>query len=133
MPRAAKRNSQTILTSAHADFISTSANRAAKKAGGRPDRGAGERRPRLAAALADARRHRCPVAVAKLDRLGRDVHFVSGLIAHQVPFLVAELGTDVDPFLIHLYAALAEKVRALISKRLIGKGLTTTNRRGGDQ
>jgi DNA invertase Pin-like site-specific DNA recombinase len=57
------------------------------------------------------------VAVAKLDRLSRDVHFISGLMAHRVPFLVAELGPDVDPFVLHLYAALAEKERALISQR----------------
>jgi len=57
------------------------------------------------------------VAVAKLDRLSRDVHFISGLIAHKVPFLVAELGPDVDPFVLHLFAALAEKERALISTR----------------
>jgi DNA invertase Pin-like site-specific DNA recombinase len=55
--------------------------------------------------------------VAKLDRLSRDVHFVSGLMAHKVPFLVAELGPDVDPFVLHLFAALAEKERALISTR----------------
>jgi DNA invertase Pin-like site-specific DNA recombinase len=60
---------------------------------------------------------RCPVGVAKLDRLSRDVHFISGLMAHRVPFLVAELGPDVDPFVLHLYAALAEKERALISGR----------------
>jgi DNA invertase Pin-like site-specific DNA recombinase len=76
-----------------------------------------DRRPRLVAALADARRHRCPIAVAKLDRLSRDVHFISGLMTQRVPFLVADLGADVDPFLIHLYAALAEKERALISQR----------------
>jgi DNA invertase Pin-like site-specific DNA recombinase len=76
-----------------------------------------DRRPKLAAALAEARRRRCPVAVAKLDRLSRDVHFISGLMAHRVPFLVAELGPDVDPFVLHLYAALAEKERALISQR----------------
>jgi DNA invertase Pin-like site-specific DNA recombinase len=76
-----------------------------------------DRRPQLAAALADARRRRCPVAVAKLDRLSRDVHFISGLMAHRVPFLVAELGPDVDPFVLHLYAALAEKERVLISQR----------------
>jgi len=76
-----------------------------------------DRRPQLAAALAEARRNRCPVAVAKLDRLSRDVHFISGLMAHRVPFLVAELGPDVDPFVLHLYAALAEKERALISQR----------------
>ena len=76
-----------------------------------------ERRPQLAAALAEARRLHCPVAVAKLDRLSRDVHFISGLMAHRVAFLVAELGPDVDPFILHLFAALAEKERALISVR----------------
>jgi DNA invertase Pin-like site-specific DNA recombinase len=76
-----------------------------------------DRRPELAAALAKARALRCPVAVAKLDRLSRDVHFISGLMAHRVSFVVAELGPDVDPFVLHLYAALAEKERALISGR----------------
>ena len=76
-----------------------------------------DRRPQLAAALAQARALRCPVAVTKLDRLSRDVHFVSGLMAHRVPFIVAELGPDVDPFVLHLYAALAEKERALIAGR----------------
>jgi DNA invertase Pin-like site-specific DNA recombinase len=76
-----------------------------------------ERRPQLAAAMAEARRKRCSVAVAKLDRLSRDVHFISGLMAHKVPFLVAELGSDVDPFVLHLFAALAEKERSLISTR----------------
>ena len=76
-----------------------------------------DRRPELAAALAAARKARCPILVAKLDRLSRDVHFISGLMAHRVPFIVAELGTDVDPFLLHLYSALAEKERALISAR----------------
>ena len=76
-----------------------------------------DRRPQLKAALAAARKLRCQVAVAKLDRLSRDVHFISGLMAHKVPFLVAELGPDVDPFVLHLFAALAEKERALISTR----------------
>jgi DNA invertase Pin-like site-specific DNA recombinase len=76
-----------------------------------------ERRPQLAAALNEARRQRCSVAVAKLDRLSRDVHFISGLMAHRVPFVVAELGADVDPFILHLFAALAEKERAMISTR----------------
>jgi DNA invertase Pin-like site-specific DNA recombinase len=57
------------------------------------------------------------VAVAKLDRLSRDVHFISGLMAHRVSFVVAELGADVDPFVLHLFAALAEKERLLISSR----------------
>src|SRR6516162_4583581 len=57
-----------------------------------------ERRPQLAAALNEARRQRCSVGVAKLDRLSRDVHFISGLMVHRVPFVIAELGPDVDPF-----------------------------------
>ncbi len=78
-----------------------------------------DRRPQLAAALAGARRNgkACPIAVAKLDRLSRDVHFISGLMAHKTPFLVADLGPEVEPFLLHLYAALAEKERAVISQR----------------
>src|SRR3954469_6986438 len=76
-----------------------------------------DRRPVLAAALAAARKAKVPVIVAKLDRLSRDVAFVSGLMAHKVPFIVAELGADADPFMLHLYAALAEKERRLISER----------------
>jgi DNA invertase Pin-like site-specific DNA recombinase len=52
-----------------------------------------------------------------LDRLSRDVAFVSGLMAQRVQFVVAELGRDADPFMLHLYAALAEKERRLISER----------------
>jgi DNA invertase Pin-like site-specific DNA recombinase len=57
------------------------------------------------------------VLVAKLDRLSRDVHFIAGLMVQRVPFLVAELGSDVDPFMLHIYAALAEKERRMISER----------------
>ena len=57
-----------------------------------------DRRPQLKAALVAARKLKCHVAVAKLDRLSRDVHFISGLMAHKMPFLFAELGPDVDPF-----------------------------------
>jgi hypothetical protein len=38
-------------------------------------------------------------------------------MAQRVPFIVAELGRDADPFMLHLYAALAEKERRLISDR----------------
>jgi DNA invertase Pin-like site-specific DNA recombinase len=76
-----------------------------------------DRRPQLSAALKVARRHKAPIIVAKLDRLSRDVHFISGLMSHRTPFIVAELGADADPFMLHLYAALAEKERRLISQR----------------
>ena len=66
---------------------------------------------------AGASKHKAPVIVAKLDRLTRDVHFISGLMTHRTPFIVAELGADADPFMLHLYAALAEKERRLISQR----------------
>lgn len=76
-----------------------------------------ERRPQLAGALRAARKAKCPVLVSKLDRLSRDVAFIAGLMAQRVPFVVAELGADADPFMLHLYAALAEKERRLISER----------------
>lgn len=76
-----------------------------------------DRRPALKAALDEARPIKAPVIVAKLDRLSRDVAFVASLMAQKVPFVVAELGADADPFMLHLYAALAEKERALISRR----------------
>ena len=76
-----------------------------------------ERRPQLAAALAEARRHRCAVVVAKLDRLSRDVAFIAGLMAQHIPFIVAELGAGADPFMLHIYAALAEQERRMIAAR----------------
>jgi DNA invertase Pin-like site-specific DNA recombinase len=76
-----------------------------------------QKRPQLNAALEAARKAKAPVIVAKLDRLSRDVHFISGLMKHKVPFVVADLGADTDPFMLHLYAALAEKERAMISQR----------------
>lgn len=75
------------------------------------------RRPKLAEALARARKAKAPVVVAKLCRLSRDVAFISGLMSQRVPFIVAELGADADPFMLHVYAALAEKERALIADR----------------
>ncbi len=75
------------------------------------------KRPVLAAALNTARLLDCPIIVSKLDRLSRDVHFVSGLMVQRVEFIVCELGRTSDPFMLHLFAALAEKERALISQR----------------
>ena len=89
-----------------------------------------DRRPQLAAALAAAKTARCCVVVSKLDRLSRDVAFVAGLMAQRVPFIVAELGRDADPFMLHLYAALAEKERRLISERT-KSALAARKARGG--
>jgi DNA invertase Pin-like site-specific DNA recombinase len=64
-----------------------------------------QRRPQLSAALDAARKVKAPVIVTKLDRLSRDVHFISGLMKHKVAFIVADLGADTDPLMLHLYAA----------------------------
>ena len=54
--------------------------------------------------------------VAKLDRLSRDVAFISGLMAQGVPFVVTEI-PNADPFMLHIYAAVAEQERTKISER----------------
>ena len=105
----------TVLAFAQAEGLSIAAEYVEVETGKGSD--ALERRPQLAAALAHARRLKAPVVVAKLCRLGRDVHFISGLMANRVPFVVTELGADADPFMLHIYASLAEKERAQISER----------------
>ena len=75
-----------------------------------------DRRPELIASLAQARRARCPVIVATLDRLSRDVRFISGLMAFRVPLIVADIGVGPNPFMLHDYG-LAKNERALISLR----------------
>ena len=83
-----------------------------------------ERRPELAAAMKLARKlgrggksGAAPIIIAKLDRLSRDVHFISGLMVQRIPFIVTELGPDVDPFMLHIHAAVAEKERERIAQR----------------
>jgi DNA invertase Pin-like site-specific DNA recombinase len=62
----------------------------------------------LAAALKEARASRSPLIVSRLDRLSRNVHFITGLMEHKVHFVVAALGRDCDDFTLHIYAWLAE-------------------------
>lgn len=76
-----------------------------------------DRRPMLVEALALAEKGRCAVLVAKLDRLSRNVHFISGLMERKVPFYCVDLGRHADPFSLHIYAALAEKERNMIAER----------------
>lgn len=94
-----------------------------------------DERAGLRGALARARKFKCPIIVSKLDRLSRDVAFISGLMARGVPFIVAELGADTDPFILHLFAALSEKERKMIGHRtraalaaLKAKGIKLGNR-----
>jgi DNA invertase Pin-like site-specific DNA recombinase len=50
-------------------------------------------------------------------------------MGERVEFIVTELGRQADPFILHLFAALAEKERALISERTRA-GLRAAKRRG---
>jgi len=73
-------------------------------------------RPQLAAALAAARVHRAVLVIAKLDRLARNVHFVSGLMESGVEFVAADLPT-VNRLTVHILAAVAEEEARMISAR----------------
>src|SRR6478609_5546000 len=88
-----------------------------------------DRRPELKAALKAAKKAKCEVAVAKLDRLSRDVAFIAGLMSQRVPFIVTALGRNVDPFTLHIYAALAQQERRMISQRT-SAGLAEAKARG---
>ena len=73
-------------------------------------------RPQLAAALAAARGHRAVLVIAKLDRLARNVHFVSGLMESGVEFVAADMPT-VNRLTVHILAAVAEEEARMISAR----------------
>jgi DNA invertase Pin-like site-specific DNA recombinase len=76
-----------------------------------------DRRPKLATAIKATRKLKGPVIDSKLDRLSRDVHFISGLMAHKVPFIVTELGADTDPFSRICLPLWLRRSALLISKR----------------
>jgi len=56
-----------------------------------------DKRPQLAGALRKAKQIKAPIVVSKLDRLSRDVHFISGLITKRVPLIVTAVAKNVDP------------------------------------
>jgi DNA invertase Pin-like site-specific DNA recombinase len=86
-------------------------------------------RPGLAAGLKEAKSARCPLIVSRLDRLSRNVHFISELMEHRVHFIVAQLGKDRDDFTLHIWASLAEQERKMISERTRA-GLAAAKARG---
>jgi DNA invertase Pin-like site-specific DNA recombinase len=73
-------------------------------------------RPQLKAALAHAKITGATLIIAKLDRLARKVHFISGLMESKVPFIVADSPHD-DAFITHVKAAVAEDEGKKISER----------------
>ena len=73
-------------------------------------------RPELDAALQECRRCRATLLIATLDRLARNVHFISGLMETRVPFVAVDM-PNASPFELHIRAAMAEEERRRISKR----------------
>lgn len=75
-------------------------------------------RPKLNQAFETARKIEAVVVVAKLDRLSRDVAFVTSLMAsRKARFVVAELGMDADETMLGIYAVLAQRERKALSDR----------------
>lgn len=73
-------------------------------------------RPKLAEAIRECKRNKATLIIAKLDRLARNVHFISGLLESGVDFVAVD-NPHANRFQIHLLAAFAEYERELISKR----------------
>ncbi|MDB4382835.1 recombinase family protein [Akkermansiaceae bacterium] len=73
-------------------------------------------RPELAKAIALAKKQKAFLVVAKLDRLARNVHFISGLMESKVEFVALDF-PEANKLTLHLIAAMAEYEATLISQR----------------
>jgi DNA invertase Pin-like site-specific DNA recombinase len=73
-------------------------------------------RPELEQALKLCKKANAMLVIAKLDRLARNVHFISGLMERGVKFCAVEF-PNADPFMLHVHAAMSEHERRLISAR----------------
>ncbi len=73
-------------------------------------------RPQLKAALAHCKRAKATLIIAKLDRLARNLHFISGLMESGVEFVAAD-NPHASRLVVHVMAAFAEHERDMISKR----------------
>jgi DNA invertase Pin-like site-specific DNA recombinase len=73
-------------------------------------------RPALAEALKLCRKHKATLVIAKLDRLARNVHFISGLMEAGVEFVAVDM-PSANRFVVHILAAVAEQEALAISKR----------------
>lgn len=73
-------------------------------------------RPELVRALKQARRKGAELLIAKLDRLARNVYFISGLMESKVRFTAVDL-PEVDSLTVHILAAVAEQEARMISTR----------------
>lgn len=74
------------------------------------------KRPKLNEAIAYCRKHKTRLVIAKLDRLARNVHFISGLMETGIDFVATDM-PNADRFMLHVYAAMAEEEGRRISDR----------------
>ncbi|MFC4640034.1 recombinase family protein [Deinococcus hohokamensis] len=73
-------------------------------------------RPQLRAALETAREAGAVLVIAKLDRLARNVAFISSLMEARTPFVACDM-PDATELTVHIMAALAEHEARLIGTR----------------
>ena len=85
-------------------------------------------RPELAAALRACRKQKATLIIAKLDRLARNVHFISGLMESGVDFIATD-NPHANRLMLHMLAAFAEHEREQISQRT-EDALAAAKRRG---
>jgi DNA invertase Pin-like site-specific DNA recombinase len=85
-------------------------------------------RPKLAEALATCKKHKARLVIAKLDRLARNVHLISGLMESKVDFVCCDM-PDANRLTIHILAAVAEHEREMIAARTAA-GLAQAKARG---
>lgn len=87
-----------------------------------------KRRPKLMEALNHCKKEKAVLVVAKLDRLSRNVAFLSALMESKVDFICCD-NPHATKFTIHILAAVAEFEREQISKRT-KDALAAAKRRG---
>jgi DNA invertase Pin-like site-specific DNA recombinase len=87
-----------------------------------------ENRPQLQEALSMCRLHRAKLVIAKLDRLARNVAFVSALMESKVKFVAVDL-PEANELTIHIMSAMAEHEAKAISQRTRA-ALAVSKRRG---
>ena len=85
-------------------------------------------RPKLAEALRLCRVHSATLVIAKLDRLARNVNFISNLMEAGVEFVAVDL-PQANRLTVHIMAAMAEHEAAMISQRTKA-ALTAAKARG---
>jgi DNA invertase Pin-like site-specific DNA recombinase len=75
-------------------------------------------RAQLRAAQAACKKHKATLVIAKLDRLSRNVHFLSGLMEAGTKFVAVD-NPNANKLTIHILAAVAEDERERISARTV--------------